>query len=1591
MRSSTCHLRPALLCLLALSSLVLVSCSGGGGGGTPTASRRPALSLRAKVVRSPVRPGEPIQLRVAEVASLALDVHNGQDRASGVFSSTRIDFSAPSGLVDIELPGLVQGTYLVVVRAASSQGALLAETGCLFPLGPSMTTDMGLVVSSAGLALSGGDGCAQPAQGLVPRLVVQEVAIRPGSITAGGLLAMTLTARNDGELTAIDVLPSVAFDKGGSDAGSWFTVGRMPQTTSAGSGLAPLEVRSLEPGRTITFEAGILVARTAPAGDVTILAGVRGEGTSLALGTPASVTVLAPSSLALDGPLRAPATVSSGQSFVASFTVANSGDVAAIVSGAVLAFVGPGVGVTARTGNPSSVPPRGRSVFVFDALAQPGSLSGPCSAIATIRAAEQTTGFDCSLSSALTGGLTVQTPAELSGLPVVQVPAAVSQGQTFTATIQVTNTGQATARLDTVTLVFSPPDGLTVTALEGPSSLSGGQTGSYRFQVTVAEAAAIGARSLDVGVSARDVNSGADVSSSRPAVASIVVLSTSRLQLTGGLRAPARASQGQSFVASLTVTNTGQTAAILTDATLAFSGGGLTAVAGASGPTTVPPLQSVDLFFDVTVDATAAAGVRTATATVEALDAATGASRSLAATALGQVLVLRPAALVLAGALRAPSLVSQGQAFVASFTVANSGEETARVSGAALTFAGTGLDVSPADTNSAVLAGGTSAVFSFDVAVNSSAVPGVRTASITVSATAELSGRDAGIAAAGLGGPTVERPASLRLLGALQAPALVSRNSTFLASFTVTNDGEAAARFTSSGLTFSGSGLVASARPTNAPTVAGSTSVVLAFDVAVSPSCPAGPQTAAGFVGGVDANSGASLQASTSAFGAVTVRTPADVSTISELAPGAVAAPGETVLQAVQVTNTGQTAASITTVTLAFDDPSALTVAPLSATSVIAADATTTFLFRVSVASDAGASSRRASVTVQARDVATGADVSATRADAGSLTIELLRLEVTDLDAPQQANRGQLSVPVTVVVSNPLVGSVKLTGASLTLAGSLVPATVATALPLPVGGKSSGRLDLTMDVPSTAPLGQCALSVRVGAVHDSSGQALVATGPATAQVRLDAPSRQLTALVNGLDGIDRAGPPLILTVSLTNGNVSTATARLTRMTVSYSSASGPSTDGGQPYTQTAMVELPTLSGGSSGQLPISVAALANARMHEPITATFTLVSQDQNDLTTSAATVQHSWYVREAATHVVGQPDLRAGQVNRGFPVPAADSLNSPSSVAVAGDTLFIGDRYNNRVLSYRSLQPTTACSVLGQASFSTAVSGSGAASMAQPIGLAITGTRLIVADCYNHRVLIFNDLTRLPATGATADIILGPGIGPGATQMTYPHFLAIDSDRLYVTDWGNSRLLVFHPLSTLTTGAAASGVLGQADFASTQANRGGSPAADSMAYPGGLAAANGRLFVGDYGNHRVLVYDNVSAKGNGAPADHVIGQAELTSGSVNRGGSTSARSLSSPIGLALGGNRLFVCDTGNKRVLYYSNVFSQLDSLGNDLAADGVLGQATFAGSDVSPVQFPGPDAFSLSYPYGAFASSADAVYVAEWVAHRMLRLPIP
>lgn len=324
-----------------------------------------------------------------------------------------------------------------------------------------------------------------------------------------------------------------------------------------------------------------------------------------------------------------------------------------------------------------------------------------------------------------------------------------------------------------------------------------------------------------------------------------------------------------------------------------------------------------------------------------------------------------------------------------------------------------------------------------------------------------------------------------------------------------------------------------------------------------------------------------------------------------------------------------------------------------------------------------------------------------------------------------------------------------------------------------------------------------------------------------------------------------------------------------------------------------------------------------------------------------------------AAEAVFGQPNFTANTPTTAN-APTASGMRNPYGLAVsAGGSLYVADTGNNRVLRFDGAavipSGTAASAVLGQATFTTATNAASQTGLSFPYGLLMASTgRLYVADILNNRVVAFNNAGSKP-NGGSADLVLGQAsftataAATTASGMNRPYHMALSpGGDLYVAEQGNHRITRFPSAGTLANGASATGVLGQPNLTSSTA----AVSATGLDQPSSVAFdGSGQLYVADYNNHRVLIFDSATtAAASGGAASLVLGQPTFTANAA----ATTASGMNSPKHalplLHLTPSYLFVTDSFNNRVLAYSGTFVSND----DVPSPSNALRATVAGEAV-------------------------------------------
>jgi uncharacterized protein (TIGR03437 family) len=164
---------------------------------------------------------------------------------------------------------------------------------------------------------------------------------------------------------------------------------------------------------------------------------------------------------------------------------------------------------------------------------------------------------------------------------------------------------------------------------------------------------------------------------------------------------------------------------------------------------------------------------------------------------------------------------------------------------------------------------------------------------------------------------------------------------------------------------------------------------------------------------------------------------------------------------------------------------------------------------------------------------------------------------------------------------------------------------------------------------------------------------------------------------------------------------------------------------------------------------------------------------------------------------------------------------------------------------------------------------------------VSIYGTTVAVADASNHRVLIWRD-TSVSAAHQMPDIVLGQSgtdlRSINSSSLIEPTSVAFDGNRLFVGDAGLRRVLIWNSLPAVNN-QPADAVLGQRNFTSVETS--GALGADTIHRPTALVSDGTNLFVADSIDHRILVF---TAADTALPDNAIVNSASLVAGPLAPG-----------------------------------------------------------------------------------------------------------
>lgn len=325
---------------------------------------------------------------------------------------------------------------------------------------------------------------------------------------------------------------------------------------------------------------------------------------------------------------------------------------------------------------------------------------------------------------------------------------------------------------------------------------------------------------------------------------------------------------------------------------------------------------------------------------------------------------------------------------------------------------------------------------------------------------------------------------------------------------------------------------------------------------------------------------------------------------------------------------------------------------------------------------------------------------------------------------------------------------------------------------------------------------------------------------------------------------------------------------------------------------------------------------------------------------------------------------------------PSAVSMFAPRGACLTSQSglLWVADTGHHRLLGWRNL-PTqdgqAADWVIGQPDFfhegQNAKGTPGNTTLSVPTGICVCGNGLAVADAWNHRVLIWKEIPQ--DSNVPADIVLGqtnftdnrPNRDEQeayANTLNWCYGVFYHQGKLFVADTGNRRVLVWNELPS-ENGQPADLVLGQPDMFSRNENGGGTASASSMRWCHDITFWQENLVVTDAGNNRVMIWEGMPTENN-TPCRVVLGQKSFDFVELNQGVYfPNASSLSMPYGVDVFGDWLIVADTANSRLLGWKN----FTSCGADAGA--LAGQKDFKSKSENG-DFGLPKRNSVNWCYG-------------------------
>jgi len=333
----------------------------------------------------------------------------------------------------------------------------------------------------------------------------------------------------------------------------------------------------------------------------------------------------------------------------------------------------------------------------------------------------------------------------------------------------------------------------------------------------------------------------------------------------------------------------------------------------------------------------------------------------------------------------------------------------------------------------------------------------------------------------------------------------------------------------------------------------------------------------------------------------------------------------------------------------------------------------------------------------------------------------------------------------------------------------------------------------------------------------------------------------------------------------------------------------------------------------------------------------------------------------------------------------------APRGVYLHNDTLVVSDTGQNRVFIWNNFQHTDFQQpdiILGQkemtATERNAGMGVSSSSLQYPSAVWTNGEMVIVADAWNHRILIWK--TMPVQNFQPADIVIGQpdftsnqpnvhGIGkpPGSNSLNWPYGVYSNGHELWIADTGNRRILYFDTIPAHNF-AAATLVIGQDSFEDKDYNN------ENAVWPYSVKVNSaGNMAVADTQFFRVL-YWHQWQKAVQQKADIIFGQNDFSANGQNQYRlKPNANTLNWVYDCCFTDEGIAIADTGNSRIVFHDKPGQ------NNQEAIAQLGQPDFETHGETSLSLKSDIKNEMYWPF-AINTSNDLLILADTGNHRIL-----